>query len=211
MPLIAFSGLPGAGKTTIARLLAEQIDAAAFLEPEECDWPETVQNRYAGSEEITFFWFRSIRGNNLYLADRARKESLWAIVDTMYEHIRTRYLRHYGISRLGEYHPFQDVFEIVAERDWDTLICPDFCFFLSVDEIAWRQRLQQRSRISDRVLKIGDRYYMQDIMEEATAEYCRNKRVPYTVLVNETGSEQMVVERILRAIASQRGLHDGAP
>lgn len=200
MPLIAFSGLPAIGKTTIAKLLAAGLSCRAFLEPEENQWPEVVQHRYPSTEEITFFWFRSIRGNNLFLANQVSKSGNWSIVDTMYEHIRRAYIENHKISRTTKHSDFQDVIEQICSRDWDCLIRPDICFFLRTDEASWRERLKNRNRISDRALRMEDQFGMQEVMERATKEYCQQKGIICKSFRNDSERQEAVVTELLAEI-----------
>ncbi len=74
--LIAFFGLPGAGKSSIAAELSGLVGGTLLLEPEEDEWADAVLAREVSGYFTAVTWFRSIRVPQIHQADVGRAKSL---------------------------------------------------------------------------------------------------------------------------------------
>src|SRR5262249_34852164 len=92
---VAFMGLPGCGKTTIASRLAGLIACAAlFWHPEELAWPTALSRRQEYGYLSAITCFRSMRVPHLFMAHAIRGEGGVAIVDSYYDKLLSRYITH---------------------------------------------------------------------------------------------------------------------
>lgn len=144
---IALIGLPGAGKTTLARSIAASMRASLALEPEEPTWPDFVRE---GTDDFArLMWFRAIRTSAVA---RAASESVGGAVvaDSYYDKLCAAWLGAPGMEWLIDpSDPYFEVAKGVAELDRDMLPAADIVVVLSVSEKTWLERLTQRGRRID--------------------------------------------------------------
>ena len=80
--LIAFAGLPGSGKSSLAKIFAKKIDTEAFCEPEEAEWPSLIHERRIYGHFTGLSWFRMARVELLFKAKEESKENGSGVVDS---------------------------------------------------------------------------------------------------------------------------------
>src|SRR5581483_2191047 len=98
--MIAFAGISGSGKSTIARLLAEKINACAVCEPEACAWPAVVTEREKYGAATAMLAFRQLWAQQYIDADYLRQADKVVFVDTYFFKIYGYYLDKPGMEWL---------------------------------------------------------------------------------------------------------------
>ncbi len=89
--LIAGVGLPGVGKTTLLRALAQKNGWHRLAEPEEAHWPLAARDHTHAGIFTALTWFRAMRVSNLFAADRLRQQGQIVLVDSYYDKLMTYY------------------------------------------------------------------------------------------------------------------------
>ncbi|HWE06718.1 MAG TPA: AAA family ATPase [Rhizomicrobium sp.] len=174
--LIAFAGLPSAGKSTTAKALADRLGVRWFVEPEEDQWPEAVRDRDRVGRFTALTWFRSVRVPKLYAAAQASRSEHAAVIDSYYDVLLSRYIGEDPFSWLldpGD--PYFPLARHMAELDWQLLPHADFLVFLRLDERVWNTFMNRRARDFDRAAHLKEQFAMQALMEHA----CRQAEVEH--------------------------------
>src|SRR6266446_2446822 len=176
--LISLMGLPGCGKTTIARALANYFNVAVYAEPEECDWPDAVKKRDRAGLLTAITWFRAVRVPMLYQAAEDRSRGKIAVIDSTYDILLSYYLGAPGMEWLmAKTDPYYKAMAQIAALDTRLLPNPDFLVFIVVKKMHWQGMLESRGRMLDRDVGIINTYKTQQLMAKASVRYCRKKGV----------------------------------
>ena len=166
--LIAFAGLPGSGKSTIARKLASRLKVPFFCEPEEDHWPELIHQREKYGHFTGLSWFRFTRVEQLHDAKEAATTSVCSIIDSYYDVLIHHYLGepdfHWLIEPSDPYFP---VAKAMAAVDYTYLPRADVIVFLNVEMETWMKMLTVRGRRLDKDDKIQDAFGMQNAIRRA--------------------------------------------
>lgn len=161
--LVAFAGLPGSGKSSVAKLLAAKKGISVFCEPEEPDWPELIHNRHVYGHFTGLSWFRLTRVQLLFKAAHAARRDGCSVIDSYYDVLIHHYLGkpefHWLIKPTDPY--FVAAKEVCA-ADYQNLPKADVIIFLRVDLESWKQMLDSRGRRLDRDDNLKAEFGMQE-------------------------------------------------
>jgi shikimate kinase len=174
--LLAFLGLPGAGKSTLAKSLAEELGAQAFLEPEEDAWPDYVRHPHPCGDFTRLMWFRAQRVPLYYKASRVSSDGGIAVLDSYYDKWCEGWLGKPGLEWLIS--PDDPYFGIACETakvDRRCLPSADVVIFLEISVDIWRDQLQDRGRTIDQsdpflASHHTERHFMEAAEERAEAD-----------------------------------------
>jgi DNA polymerase III delta prime subunit len=148
---LAFLGLPGAGKSTLARALARELDAEAFLEPEESSWPYFVRHPHPNGDFTRLSWFRAQRVPAYYRARLLADNGQTAILDSYYDKWCEGWLDKPGMDWLiSADDPYFPLAAQMAEMDRHILPAADVVILLEIDRELWLEQLRERGRVVDR-------------------------------------------------------------
>ncbi|TGT57748.1 hypothetical protein EN813_037675 [Mesorhizobium sp. M00.F.Ca.ET.170.01.1.1] len=195
--LIAFAGLPSAGKSTTAKALAERIGIRSFVEPEEDQWPPAVTERTLVGHFTALTWFRSVRVPLLYAAAAASKSDGAAVIDSYYDVLLSRYIGQEPFAWLmAPTDPFFSIAQRMAELDWTGLPHADVLVFLRLEAQVWNRFMDRRSRTLDRAAHLKEQFAMQSLMEEACQMAKREHGTHLIVVDQEDSSPAATAERV---------------
>jgi adenylate kinase family enzyme len=147
---VAFLGLPGAGKSTLAQAFAKEIGAQAFLEPEEDEWPDYVRHPHPDGDFTRLMWFRAQRVPSYYAASTISAEGGIAVLDSYYDKWCEGWLGKPGLEWLIS--PQDRYFEVAARAasiDRQCLPSADVVVLLEISIDLWLEQLQERDRTID--------------------------------------------------------------
>jgi deoxyadenosine/deoxycytidine kinase len=193
---IAIEGVIGAGKTTIATLLADRLNARLVLERfEENPFLEDFyrdRGRFAFQTQIYF------------LLSRYRQQQEFAQLDLFYNHIVSDYIfdkdRIFASLTLSE--PELALYESVVSALEGNLLKPDLVVFLQSGVGRLIANIQRRGRQMEESITIG---YLRDLAEAYTRYFFHYTTAPLLIVdtdrvdfVNDRASFEELVEEILR-------------
>lgn len=166
--LIAFAGLPGSGKSTIARMLASKRKVPVFCEPEEEHWPELIHKRDKYGHFTGLSWFRFTRVEQLHDASEAAIVNGCSIVDSYYDVLIHHYLGESDFRWLIKpSDPYFPVAKAMAAVDYTHLPRADVIVFLNVELETWVKMLAARGRRLDKDENLQDAFGMQNAIRRA--------------------------------------------
>lgn len=195
--LIAFAGLPSAGKSTTAKALAETLGVRWFVEPEEDQWPPAVTERKRVGHFTALTWFRSVRVPLLYAAAAAAESEGIAVIDSYYDVLISRYIGQPPFAwLLGPDDPYFAVAQQMAELDWAGLPHADVLVFLRLEAQVWHTFMDRRSRTLDRTAHLKEQFAMQSLMEEACQQAKREHGSHLIVVDQQDSSPAATAERV---------------
>jgi hypothetical protein len=171
---IALLGLPGAGKSTMAKALAELLGGAVLLEPEESEWPEFVRRPHPNGDFTRLSWFRSQRVPLCYEADELRARGKTAVLDSYYDKWCEGWLGKPGFEWLiSPEDPYMPLARSMANLDRRILPAADAVVLLEIDRELWLEQLEARGRSIDHDGAFVQSHHGQGHIVEAAVERCQ--------------------------------------
>lgn len=165
---VSLLGLPGVGKTTLGRALAELLGARFFPEPEEDDWPAFVRRPHENGAFTALSWFRGQRVPYYYEAERLRRAGRSAVLDSYYDKWCVAWLGRPGLEWLIQPDdPYLPTALAMAETDAQILPRADLVVMLEIDEELWRAQLVKRGRRIDTRADFQRSHHSQDLFHAA--------------------------------------------
>lgn len=196
--LIAFTGLPSAGKSSTAAALGQLLNAEWFLEPEEEHWPQLVHDRQAVGHFTALTWFRSARVPALYSAFKVSRSGGIAIVDSYYDKLISLYMQQDCFSWLmPKTDPYFDCALAMARTDYRCLPTADVLIFLKLEEAVWNQFMSSRGRIFDQTAELSRQFEMQKHFEKAARVASTELGIKLIVVAQNWSSPSQTATTIL--------------
>jgi deoxyadenosine/deoxycytidine kinase len=149
--VVAFAGLSGSGKTTMAKTLAGLCSCECLTEPEGIDWPDVVKKRDLYGDFSMWMGFRQLWLPQQYEAQRLKKEGLTVFLDSLFIKILGYELDEPGTDWIFQKDdPYYTTFERVCKLDIQHLPDPDYIVLFDVPYDTWLKLLSTRDREWDR-------------------------------------------------------------
>ena len=199
--LIAFAGLPSAGKSSTADRLAARLGGKAFVEPEEQRWPDLVRDRATVGAFTALSWFRTARVPQLYRARAFSEAGGIAVIDSYYDVLIACYLGEAPFEwLLARNDPYYPVARAMVDADWDHLPKADVLVMLRLDRLLWSTFMKRRARNFDRNAQLESYFAMQDLMARA-CEAARRAHGTRLIVVDQIDSSpEETAARVATAI-----------
>jgi deoxyadenosine/deoxycytidine kinase len=169
--LIALIGIPGSGKSSLCKQLAQCLQAQYFLEPEEEQWPDCVKLRKLVGNYTMLSWFRSIRVTQLYQASQQRENGSHVIIDSYYDKLFYKYMHDKNLAWLiDKKDPYFSALKIAAKNDWHQLPIADILVCMNINLNIWKKFIFKRGRIFDKDPSFQRSYALQTALFKAAGE-----------------------------------------
>lgn len=177
--MIAFSGISGSGKSTIAKILAEQLLAECVSEPEEINWPEITKDRKKYGHSTALLEFRQIWAKQFIDANLLDKEGKLVFLDTYFFKISAYYLDKPGMGWLippkDPYLPILKELFILDLKHFPDANC---VILLDISFENWKLFLKARGRDLDNSPGFLESYELiSRYIREATIQHCKNHNI----------------------------------
>ena len=189
--LIVFVGIPGCGKSSTVKELANLLDIKYFAEPEEEKWADAAKDWKTYGSFSMLMWFRSMRVPMLFEAQKLSEEGEIVFIDTYYDKLLYYYIDKYCMRWLIS--PSDLYFEPmkkIAEIDNKVLPNADLVIFFEVNREDWVELLKIRNRGTDHDEEFMKNFETQKFLLEATKKFCEEKGVELIVFPQDNSSVQ---------------------
>lgn len=196
-------GLPGTGKTKIAKLLSETLTIHPFLEPEEVDYDEILKtslklnNMY--SLEV-YLEFRKLRMDNIKKAVHYKKNGESSILDSVIDPIMYYYSQCPGSQWiLPNNATYRDDIIKISEFDVNNFPKIDLIVFLFAEKDFHKALVNKRERSFEPDFK----HYDTGSLLNSVFQYCSMKNIPF-LAIEQDGSPQDTVNKIMNRIMENK-------
>jgi deoxyadenosine/deoxycytidine kinase len=207
--VIAFAGLSGCGKTTMARELAGLCGCQAVLEPEESEWPDIIHQRELYGTFSMWMAFRQMWLPLQWRAHMLKTEKNIVFLDSYFIKIVGFELDEPGMGWLfPQEDPYYSVYKEICRQDIALLPDPDCIVLFDVPYEDWIKLLSSRDRAWDKTPGFLESYdSTKHAIESAVYQLCQERGVRLVRFPQEYGNareqalrlkEILVKERILR-------------
>jgi hypothetical protein len=170
--LIAGFGMPGCGKSSIFRQLANLMEVSCYHEPEESQWPDAVTKRDSVGYVTAIQWFRSVRVPQLYRARAEADSGKTTLIDSYFDKLCVCYLGRPGMEWLvSRSDPYYFNLLQLAALDYHHLPDADMLILIEVSRDDYLKMLAQRGRKLDKSAGLENRYDTKAYYAEAAERY----------------------------------------
>lgn len=205
-PFIAFAGVMGVGKTTLAQALADLTGVAAFLEPGAEAWPVPAGEHWHQHMMALEQWTRDKQLTSFMNAQKHTESGLPAISDGCYFLLAKKLIHHpscqyyYGKFNTEE----KQQVEKLAEHDWHHAPRPDIIVLVEADPGSWIQFLLRRGRSMDKDPDFIKNYLgQQAVIRAAVEEYTSHNKIDLICFQNSSGVIQEAARLLYTAVAGK--------
>ena len=158
--IIAASGMPGCGKSSVTKELGKLLNIEIFNEPEEQSWSDAVKMREVSGNFTALMWFRSIRVPMLYKANSLRELGITSMIDSYYDKLFYLYHNKKGIEWLfdkSDYY-YNEMIRI-SKKDYKHLPNVDILLFLKLNEVTWTKFIKKGIEIWIIILNLKNHFH----------------------------------------------------
>jgi len=201
--LIAGVGLPGVGKSTILKALAQQNQWQRLAEPEEIHWPASVSKHDLAGVFTALTWFRTMRVQNLYYAAQLREQGHISLVDCYYDKLMMYYIEQPQMDWLiSPEDPYFDLVKRMAAVDNIYLPTADVIIFLTTTFESWEQLILTRKRQLDLDRVFPHAFSLQAYLNKAVQQECDRSGSRLIIFENQFGSIERSAEKLNEVVSA---------
>ena len=177
--VVAFAGLSGSGKTTMAKALATLYSYHSILEPEESEWPYVIRRRDVFGTFTMWMGFRQLWIPFQYEAQRLKNLNQTVILDSYFIKIVGLELGEDGMEWL--FHkddPYYTAYYQICQLDIEHLPDPDCIVLFDVSYDTWIKLLSSRNRDWDKTPGFLQSYSQtKKTIAKAVESLCRKRNI----------------------------------
>ncbi len=201
--LIAGVGLPGIGKSTLLKTIAEKHGWQRLAEPEEPHWPASARDHKLSGVFTALTWFRAMRVANLYAADRLRQQGQIGLIDCYYDKLMTYYIEAPQMEWLIERSdPYFDLVKHMALVDNRSLPNADIIILFTATFASWEQCILSRKRQLDVERVFPGAFPFQDHLLRAAQLESESSGSRFLIFENQFGSIEHSVKQLDALLAT---------
>lgn len=202
--IIVFSGHSCSGKSTLARLVSQKMNAICKSEPEEDAWPTVAKNWYAYRATTAMMAMRQLWIELFVDADKLRQDGNMVIIDTYFLKTAGYYIDKSGMAWLvGQDDPYIALLKQLFELD--EYMFPDancvVLFDMSIED--WKLFLKSRGREWDNNPGFDESFaLLKKYVDEATIAHCKKYNIPVIHFKNEYGDIDLQAEKLKKLLSN---------
>lgn len=196
--VVAFAGLSGSGKTTIAKALEHLCKCCILTEPEESEWPDVVKRK----DEFGYFsmWmgFRQLWLPLQYAAQHYKDQNRLVFLDSYFIKIIGYELSEPGCEWLfPNDDPYFHVFQQICQLDIAQLPDPDYIVLFDVTFEDWIRFLDSRNRSWDKTPGFFESYEStRKAIHKAVVTLCKERHIKLIHFQHEFGNVDEQAKRL---------------
>lgn len=200
---IGFIGMMGTGKSTLAKALAQHLQAQAFIEPEAEHWPipdgEPWENHVYALES----WVRNTNYNHFMLAREAADKGACAVSDGGFFLLNRELM---GTDCCDWYfsHLSADEYDRLLNQaiaDWASAPAVDILVLLEADKATWLSFLKERGREMDENADMVKHYEaLQHLIAAAATKFATERGIPLVRFVTTTAAPRQNMKLLLQSL-----------
>jgi shikimate kinase len=186
--ILAFMGIPGSGKSTIARHISSILNVECFVECEEESYPEDIKRKLKNSEKDEnildiHYYFRNMRANYHQLAYENKKKGMSSIMDSFFSKLMNDIIQQPNTdwfinSKNKNFYKIKEV----SEYDSKHLQDADVIIFLNVSKDLHKKFLEKRHRSAE----VSEHIHLaQEAFLQATRNYVKEHKKKLIVVEQE--------------------------
>jgi len=206
--MIAFSGLSGSGKSTIAKIIAKEVNAFCISEPEENAWPVSLRHREQYGPSTGLLALRNIWAQQYIDADALRKEGKTVFLDSYFFKINSYYLDKPGMEWLipGD-DPYLSTLVKISQLDLIYFPDVDCVILLDISFEDWKLFIQARGREFDKLPGFADSYTLnKKYIDDATSMHCAANGIRLIHFKQKWGDPVMQAQQLKELLIAENVL-----
>lgn len=188
---IGLIGLPGVGKSTLAKSLAQQIGARVFIEPGEDEWDIDHSKDWKGQVGRIESWVCSSNATKFREARALAKQGHKTVADAGIFLVNKELIHEPSMQWWYGLISKQEKFQLytIAERNWFDESCrPDVLVLVETDKAAWLSYMEMRGRSDDNDPECVRQYDKQKkVMADSAERYAQENCIPFVRYINNLG------------------------
>lgn len=198
MSIIAFSGIAGCGKSTLATILGCSLSLSVFHEPEEVDWPDIITNQVKYDQASALLAFRQLWAKQFTDAYWSKQNGKSALIDTYFFQIYGYYLGKPNLEWLLQPdNPYLNLLIQLNELDQTYFYDADYVVLFEVNLEDWRKFLKSRGRNWDTIPGFAESFAQtQKYVADATIAHCEKKHIKLVLFKHEFGNPQAQAQKL---------------
>lgn len=198
-PFIAFAGVMGVGKSSLARGVAKCLGGHSLVEPEADTWPVPKGERWEDHVMLLERWVHDTNLSLFQQASRTAVSGILAVADGGLFVLAKEYMDdpacqfYYGHLARDEMQQLRET----ACADWRDAPCPDIMVVIEADLDTWRQMIQKRGRSMDANQGFIASYHgQQRIIRSAAESYAAEKGIKLLRFTNQWSDPDTSAQRL---------------
>jgi thymidylate kinase len=206
---LAFMGIPGSGKSTIAKKLNDRLNSHCYLEHEEDLYPDDIKLKFKNvdkDENIVdiHYYFRNMRAEYHKQAETNKKNKKGSILDSFYSKVMLDIIKQPNTDWfINSKNRHFNKIKSVSEFDSNNLSDADIVIFLNVTKDMHKTFLKNRNReceVDERIISAQSSFY------NATVNYAKRKNKKLIVVQQENNVDK-VVNNIIEILKTEKVIH----
>lgn len=203
--VIAFAGLSGSGKSTIAKTMESLYTCNILIEPEESEWPETITKKEFGYFTM-WMSFRQIWLPLQFQAQALKKKSKIVFLDSYFIKIIGYELEKSGMEWLfPKEDPYFAVYRQICQLDIQLLPDPDCIVLFDVSYNDWLKMLSSRNREWDKTPGFIESYdQTKSAIQESVLQLCKERNIRLIFFQPEFGDPIEQAKRLRSILIEEK-------